>query len=739
MQSVAYFNRIFILLTALYILFLHKEQTDIPFIHHLKKLYFMKIKLSGLCLLLLLNTAGIKGQSPADQVDMLMGTYGLGHCVVGPQLPHGSINPSPQTANGGHGGYVGGQPIRGFGQLHVSGTGWSRYGQILLSPQTGFNPEETGHDSPLSDEEARPYYYRARLDRYGITAELAPTHHCAIYRFSFPPTDEANILLDVAHNIPQHIVPEVKGRFHGGKIDYDPSRQLLTGWGEYSGGFGSGEHYKVYFAIEADGTVQEAQVTDRADSALYARLQLNENPGTVCLRVGISLKSTDNALRFLQEEVVGKDLESVKQAARQTWNSTLSAIRVKGGSEEEERLFYTTLYHSFLMPRDRTGDNPGWDSKASHLDDHYCIWDTWRTKYPLMVLLQESFVAKTVDSFIDRFQHNGVCNPTFTSSLDWSSKQGSDDVENVIADAIVKGVKGIDLEKAYGLMKWNAFHMRSHDYQRLSWEPETGGIMSCSAGLEYAYNDYCTAQVAALMGDSLTHNRLARRSGSWKQLFNPEAESFGYKGFVIPRRPDGQWVSIDPAKNYGSWVEYFYEGNSWTYTLFVPHQTDQLIASCGGREEMISRLSYGFDHKLISLNNEPGFLSPFLFIHCGRPDLAAYYVRQLRQSNFSLEHGYADNEDSGAMGAWYVFTSIGLFPNAGQDFYYLLPPAFSDVALLMENGKKLTIHTVKDSPDACYIKSVSLNGKVLDRGWIYHHEIAQGACITYELTNKASK
>lgn len=736
MQSVAYFNRIFILLTALYILFLHKEQTDIPFIHHLKKLYFMKIKLSGLCLLLLLNTAGMKGQSPADQVDMLMGTYGLGHCVVGPQLPHGSINPSPQTANGGHGGYVVGQPIRGFGQLHVSGTGWSRYGQILLSPQTGFNPEETGHDSPLSDEEARPYYYRARLDRYGITAELAPTHHCAIYRFSFSPTDEANILLDVAHNIPQHIVPEVKGRFHGGKIDYDPSRQLLTGWGEYSGGFGSGEHYKVYFAIETDATVQEAQVTDRADSALYARLQLKENPGTVCLRVGISLKSTENALRFLQEEVAGKDLESVKQAARQTWNRTLSAIRVKGGSEEEKRLFYTTLYHSFLMPRDRTGDNPGWDSKASHLDDHYCIWDTWRTKYPLMVLLQESFVAKTVDSFIDRFQHNGVCNPTFTSSLDWSSKQGGDDVENVIADAIVKGVKGIDLEKAYELMKWNAFHMRSHDYQRLGWEPETGGIMSCSAGLEHAYNDYCTAQVAALMGDSLTHNRLARRSGSWKQLFNPEAESFGYKGFVIPRRPDGQWVSIDPAKNYGSWVEYFYEGNSWTYTLFVPHQTDLLIASCGGREEMISRLSYGFDHKLISLNNEPGFLSPFLFIHCGRPDLAAYYVRQLRQSNFSLEHGYADNEDSGAMGAWYVFTSIGLFPNAGQDFYYLLPPAFSDVELLMENGKKLTIHTVKDSPDACYIKSVSLNGKVLDRGWIYHHEIAQGATLTYELTHK---
>ena len=156
-----------------------------------------------------------------------MGTYGIGNCIVGPQLPHGSINPSPQTANGGHGGYVVGQPIRGFGQLHVSGTGWSRYGQILLSPQIGFNSEETGHDSHASNEEASPYYYRANLDRYDITVEVSPTKHCALYRFSYPVTDNGHILLDVAHNIPQHIVPEVKGKFHGGIIDYNCNERLF--------------------------------------------------------------------------------------------------------------------------------------------------------------------------------------------------------------------------------------------------------------------------------------------------------------------------------------------------------------------------------------------------------------------------------------------------------------------------------------------------------------------------------
>ncbi len=353
-----------------------------------------------------------------------------------------------------------------------------------------------------------------------------------------------------------------------------------------------------------------------------------------------------------------------------------------------------------------------------------------------MVLLRESYVAQTINSFIDRFVHNGVCNPTFTSSLDWTSKQGGDDVDNIIADAIVKNVKGFDYEKAYALMKWNAYHARSKDYLRLGWEPETGGIMSCSAGIEYAYNDFCTSEIAGIMHDENTQKELYERSGNWSQLFNPLQESHTYKGFIVPRKANGEWVAIDPAKAYGSWVEYFYEGNSWTYTLFVPHQFDRLIEYCGGKANMIKRLSYGFENNLISLNNEPGFLSPFIFTHCGRPDLTARYVSQIRKDNFSLLKGYSDNEDSGAMGSWYIFTSIGLFPNAGQDFYYLLPPAFTDVELTMENGKKISIKVLKDTPDACYIKSVSINGKVLDKGWIYHREIAEGATLVYELTNK---
>lgn len=665
-------------------------------------------------------------------VDLFMGVQGFSNCVIGPQLPHGSVNPSPQTPNGHHDGYDPNEPIRGFGQLHASGTGWGRYGQVFVSPQIGFNADEDGHDSPKSQETATPYYYTVNLDRYNINAEVTPTHNCAFYRFAFPESDSANILLDIAHNIPQHIVPFVNGRFLGGKINYDKATKTLTGWGEYVGGFGNDkEPYKVYYALSIDKEPKEVIVTDKGTDALYAQIVLPQNPDTVLMRVGVSMKSVDNAQRFLKEEVASQSFEEIKEQALQKWEDIFARIDVKGGADDEKRLFYTAMYHSFVMPRDRTGDNSHWESDMPHLDDHYCVWDTWRTKYPLMTLINESFVTKTVNSFIDRFTHQGVVRPTYTSSQIWDWKQGGDDIDNIVADAFVKNIQGFDRQKAYDLVKWNAFNERDEKYRRLGWVPEPAERMSCSYTMEYAYNDFCTSQVAKMMNDSQTTDTLLNRSHQWTAIFNPDLESHGFNGFVAPKKESGEWIIIDPAQRYGSWVEYFYEGNSWVYTLFAPHQFEKLIDLCGGKEEMIKRLSYGFENNLIELDNEPGFLSPFVFHYCDRPDLTAKYVQKIRKEHFSLAAGYPENEDSGAMGAWYIFTSIGFFPNAGQDLYYLLPPVFDEVVLTMENGKKIHIKTEKSSPDARTIESVSINGKTLDRMWIKHDEIANGAEIVY--------
>lgn len=687
--------------------------------------------------LMLCSVCCAENKSPAiDCVDMFMGVQGASNCVIGPQLPHGSVNPSPQTPEGGHGGYAPGQPIRGFGQLHVSGIGWGRYGQIFLSPQTGFNAAEDGHDSSKSEELATPYYYKVKLERYGILTEVSPTHHCAFYRLTYPRSSDPNILLDMKHNIPQHIVPIVKGHFLGGHIDFEPTTGVLSGYGEYEGGFGNAAPYKVYFYMQTDVPLKEVKVTDKGAKAMYARLRLPKNVGAVNLKIAVSFKSVDNAAYYFHTEVADRSFEDVKEEARRAWEKVFATIQVEGATDEERKLFYTAMYHSFVMPRERTGDHPYWNSGLPHLDDHYCVWDTWRTKYPLMALINESFVAKTICSFIDRFAHDGVCTPTYTSAMEWEMKQGGDDVDNIIADAFVKNIQGFDREKAYELVKWNALNARDSLYLQYGYVPETGARMSGSYTMEYAYNDYCGAQVAGIMGDNETADYLLKRSEQWEYLFNPTTDSHGFKGFIVPRTKDGTWIPIDPAKRCGSWVEYFYEGNSWVYTLFTPHRFDRLVDLCGGKEEMIRRLEYGFEHELIELDNEPGFLSPFIFTHCDRPDLTAKAVEQIRKNHFSLKTGYPENEDSGAMGAWYIFTSIGFFPNAGQDFYYLLPPKFENVTLTMENGKQIRVITQKQSADACYIESVTLNGKRLDRPYIRHSEISEGATLVYRLTDK---
>ena len=253
----------------------------------------MKRQLIILSLLLFISTlVKANSESLSDYVDMYMGVRGISNCVIGPQLPHGSVNPSPQTPNGGQNGYDENDLIRGFGQLHVSGIGWSRYGQVFLSPQIGFSAKEDGHDSKKSGEIATPFYYKVDLDRYGITAELAPTSHGVAYRFTYPEKKDRTLLLDMRHSIPQHIVPIVKGRFLGGELEWNPATSELSGWGEYAGGFGSELPYRVYFSLTIDDPSAKVSIKDKGSDELYARIDTDRselNVATVSLNLTVRM------------------------------------------------------------------------------------------------------------------------------------------------------------------------------------------------------------------------------------------------------------------------------------------------------------------------------------------------------------------------------------------------------------------------------------------------------------------
>ena len=270
----------------------------------------------------------------------------------------------------------------------------------------------------------------------------------------------------------------------------------------------------------------------------------------------------------------------------------------------------------------------------------------------------------------------------------------------------------------------------AEDYRRQGWI--RSGIMSVSNTLEYAYNDYAVAQVASGLSKKADAQRYLARASQWQNLFNPTVESDGYKGFVMPRDLDGSWASFDPKQYPGSWKNYFYEANSWTYSLFAPHQVNRLIELMGGPEMFAKRLDHANSVPLIDFFNEPGFLAPTLFHYAGRPDLSAKWMHRFVGDRYTLR-GYPGDDDSGAMSSYYVWVSMGIFPNAGQDIYFLSGPLYDKITVHRPEDGLLTIRRTGTGE---YIASATLNGKPLNRAWVHHSEINGETVLVFTMSDE---
>ena len=726
------------------------------------KISFYKIILAVLSLFSLqINSFAQQNIKPlVDYVDPFIGVLDPeSNCVIGPQLPSGSINPSPQTQKGSHDGYSPNEPIRGFGQLHVSGTGWGKYGQVFISPQIDLAIGETDHDSPKENEKATAYEYSVKLSRYDIKTDMTPSFHSAIYRFTFPESGKSNIAFDLSHHIAKDIAPELRGKILDGAISFTKSSgDEIKGYGNYSGGFGD-DAYRVYFCARLSksptsrGTWlnklinpgQTSEKLQKADDSVGAYFQYKtKEKEEIYFKVAVSFKSIEQATAWLDSEIPDFDYKKVRDAAKQKWNEQLNKIVVKGGTERDKKIFYTAFYHASIMPRNRTNDSEHFAPGVPVWDDHFAVWDTWRTLYPLQVLINPEMVSSTVNSFIARFKTNKMVKDAFVSGYDMMAEQGGNNIDNIIADAYVKGIKGVDWKEAYKVLKFDADKERqgsygwdkadsTNYYKELGWIP--AGRMSNSMTLEYAYNDFCAAQVAKGLGIIEDYKKYLERSGKWVNLWDAKAESDGYKGFIVPKKLNGDFVMIDLKAYPGSWNNYFYEGNSWTYSYFVPHQFDKLVELSGGKNMFAKKLQHGFENKLIDYGNEPAFLAVQAFHYAGRSDLASFYVRKLMKDRFN-EKGYSGNDDSGAMSSWFMFSAMGFFPNAGQDIYYLTGSSFTNVTLRLGNQKTITISAPNASPSNIYIKSVTINGKKWNKFWFSHKDIQNGAKIVFEMTDK---
>ncbi len=702
-------------------------------------------------------------------VDMRYGTNTTSECTIGAKRPNASISPGPDTANAETGevndytGYRADEPILGFSQMHVQ-AGEGRYGQFLISPQVGLDYALDSHRSEKSNENPGAAEYSVTLDKYGINASYTPSDNSAIYKFTYPEAETSSIVLDMEHCIPVYKRIMLVNDINLSIGEDEEGKTVISGYANYEG-WGGWNYIYFYSVINKDfadvsyGTYVHDALTEGSTSLTDIAITDNKQPKKgiggyisfpteaneeVYMKIAVSFLSVDKAKASLENEIPDWDYDAVKAETTKIWNETLGKIEVSGLTEEQKKLFYTCLYNTHKMPVYRTGEYKQYGEDIM-IDDHVATWDTFRTLYPLYTLTSPKLVEDTVSSYITRLEVNGVVKDLLASGLERpNGNQGGDNVDNIIVEAYLKGLIPEDmLEAAYNVVKNNADNMRrdrntggatvetSAYRSELGYIPGDGTtlIMCCNSQLEYCYNDYLAAQMARGLGYEDDYNTWIARSDSWQNIWNESLTFEGFSGFIWPRKADGDWVEpnanlANPGQMVHSWKPYFYEGTPYEYSFFVPHNVEALIEKMGGEEAFIERLIYGINKYYIRVSNQPGFLQAFLFNHTSEPWHTSDYVEKLiDQFTITSPPGC---ENSGSMSAWYVFANMGIFPSAGQDFYYLTSPKYGATTLNLDNGNTFTIKADNLSETNKYIQYVTLNGEIYKNKTLSHEDITNG-------------
>lgn len=459
----------------------------------------------------------------------------------------------------------------------------------------------------------------------------------------------------------------------------------------------------------------------------------------VNLKIAVSFVSAARAAEYLHSEIPAWDFDAVQNEASARWEKVLSLIQISGAPDDQQRKFYTALYHAFIQPRDRTGDNPRWTSTAPFWDDQYTLWDMWRTLYPLMAIVDPQMLQSVVNSFIDRHRHDGYAATAFIQGQEFDVGQGGDEVDNVIADASVKQIPGVDWQEAYAVLKSNADQARTKNYRENGWvsvedsHADRRRMKSGSGTLAFAYNDFCVAQVAKRLDNSTDYEKYLSRSANWKNVWDDSLSDGGFTGFPRSRHTDGTFSTTAAIKGFNT---DFYEGTCWVYSFSIPQDVPGMVEKMGGRETFIRRLEYALDHNLIDFTNEPSFYTIWWLSAVGRHDLAARWAAKLA-SLYSTD-GYPGDEDSGAMSSLYVFLTAGFMPIAGQDIYYLHEPQVPEVVFHLPNGKTLTVISRDISRKNDQIQSVRLNGTRLVDSWITHEQLLAGGTLDFRTESQTS-
>lgn len=719
--------------------------------------------------------------APLSQyVDPRIGSEGLGRVFIGPSCPYGMVKPSPDCTPSPNSGWLPmPERVDGFAQVHVSGTGGGpKYGNVLITP-FGNGMDRVNHYDYREYETIRLGYYDTQFKQNGIRTEITTANRASFYRFTYPEDSLKSLAVDAGFFLGENPVPDAREaqQFVGSEIQVLSDHEV-AGYTRIRGGWNNGKAYTVYFYAETDrpflqsltwkgNRITEAQSQYDSAEKTGALLRFAKNDKVVQLKVGISFLSMQKAKINAHSEIPHWSFEKVHQDLLGQWEQLLQKIEINPSTPlAKKRMFYTGLYHTMLMPVDRTGENPLWSDPEPYYDDFYAIWDTYRSSSPLITLIDPKREADIVRSLVNIYKRDGYM-PDARSGNSNGRTQGGSNAEIVIADAFVKGLKGIDYELALEAMLKDATVPPGGNeeaegrgglipYLELGYIPH-GVDRAGNRTVEYSYCDYAIALVAKGLGKEDLYQRYLKQSENWKNLWRGDYEHEGAKGFIMPRDKEGNWLDsipfghstrMQPKFKYTPvtfegpwytpwWSMFFYEASSWEYSLSIPHDVPGLIEKCGGAADFEKRLDIFFDKGFFNVNNEPSFLTPCLYHWLGKPWRSSDRIREIIAKNYNDGPvGLPGNDDSGAMSSWLAFHMIGLYPNAGQDYYLIHTPLLTSTTFHLEGGKEFKVVAEGLSDKNCYIQGVTLNGKDYPYSVLRHKDIMAGGELVLKMGKK---
>jgi predicted alpha-1,2-mannosidase len=682
-----------------------------------------------------------------------------GDTFPGAAYPMGVVQWSPDTVSNPPGGYYyNDSTIKGLSLTHFSGRGCQVYQDFPFMPYVGSISNSPATHGSLyyssfshGSEVARPGYYQVHLDGPNVTAELSVTPHTGMGQFVYPASKASTMIINAGGS--------VNGNTNSG-VSVIPASNEVTGSDESTVGCGSNP-YVLYFAAKFDrpfssygtwdGNVVSPGSGSTSGQHAGAFLVFNTASNQVIgVQVGVSFVSIANAESNLASENANFDLSSVAKNAAAAWNSRLNSILVGGGTPDETATFYTALYHVFFHPNifsDVNGQYVGFDglvhtAPGGHIQyENIPGWDNYRTQIRLLSILAPSAVSDIAQSLVNDAQQGGGYLPRWEQANADSRGMSGDDGDVVIADAYAFGATSFDTAGALQAMVGGQSQVREGftDYLKLGYVPadSQSSLSTASITLEYANDDFAIAQFANALGNSGDYNTYLQRSGNWQTVFNTAS------GYVQPRNTDGSWAqNFDPTSQNG-----FQEGDSAQYSWMVTFNLRGLFDQMGGNSAVVSRLDTFFstlnagpNSPYAWMGNEPSVEVPWEYDFVQTPSHTQDVVRRIETQLFgSAPGGLPGNDDAGELSSWYVFATIGLYPEITATGGFIIgSPLFTAITLNLSGGHILQVNAPQASDAQPYVQSLNLNGNPTTSLWLPWTSVQNGATLEFTLGGSAS-